>query len=104
MAPGRNAQRKEEDVAGEVSELESNHVDADGNNLPDSQRDGANAQRAQEPPAITGDGPRCTLGAGKPGAEPCAPGAIGGAEDQEGLDKPERPVDEFPMIPEPDEG
>ena len=38
MTPGGNAQTKEEDVAGEVSKLESNQVDADGHNLPDTQR------------------------------------------------------------------
>ena len=57
MPPGGDAQTKEEDVAGEVSKLESNQVDADGHNLPDTQRGGADAQRAQEPPAIAGDGP-----------------------------------------------
>jgi len=65
---------------------------------------GADAHRAQQPPAITGDGPRRALGAGKRGAEPRTPDAIGKAEHQEGLDKPERPVDEFPVVPEPDEG
>ena len=104
IAPGGDTQKKEENVAGEVSELESDHVDADGHNLPDSQRGCANANCAKEPPTITGDRPRRELGAGKRRAEARASGAIRKVEYQEGLEKPERPVDKSPVVPEPDEG
>ena len=100
MTPGGDAQRKEQDVTGEESKLESNHADAYGHNLPDGQRGGANAQRAQEPPGIAGDGPRDPLGADKRGAEPGTPGAIGKAEHQEGLVKPERPIVKYEAGPE----
>src|SRR5262249_3058186 len=104
ITPGGDAQRKEENVTGEVAKLHSHHGDADGDNLPDGQRGGANTECAHEPPAITGDGLGCALGAGERGAEPSTPAAIDKAEHQEGLDKPEWPWVEFPLVPEPDEG
>ena len=46
MAPGGYAYGEEEDVSGEVAELEAEDVLADGDNLPDGDRDGSHGERS----------------------------------------------------------
>jgi len=103
VAPGGDAEGEEEDVAGEVSELEAPDIDADGDELADEKRSGTDGDCAEEPPEVGWDWRGCALGLRKRRAGEFTPEAVDEGEDQESLREPEWAVDELLVIPEPDE-
>jgi len=104
VTPGGNAHRKEEDIAGEVAELEAKDHLAHGYELAKGECGNDDSQRAYKPPTISGDWPGRALGLGQRSAESDSPGAVNESEDQEGLREPERAVDELLVLPEVTDG